>query len=227
MWEAQVPELSRGHRVVRCDLRGFGGSPLAPRDSYSDAEDVLALLDHLGVTECSVVAASYGGHVALQVASAGPGRIQRMVLLSPAAEVAEPGERLRALWEEEQRLVEAGDLDAATDLNVQAWLGPEADAGARELVRVMQLDALVAQTAAGDVDGHDLAVSPDRLVMPVTVVVGAHDDPFFVETARELTAALPRATLVQLDWAGHLPSLERPAETTRLVMEALALPPVG
>jgi pimeloyl-ACP methyl ester carboxylesterase len=143
------------------------------------------------------------------------------VLLSPAAELVEPDDRLRALWLEEERLVEAGDLDAATRLNVRAWLGREADAPTRELVRVMQRDALAAQVAAGDVDVRELPVHVDRLTMPTTVLVGAHDFAFFVETARELARVLTRATLVELEWAAHLPSLERPAETTRLVLGAL------
>jgi pimeloyl-ACP methyl ester carboxylesterase len=221
MWETQVAELSTAHTVVRCDLRGFGGSTLAAGSSYSDAEDVLALLDHLGVTRFSLVAASYGGHVGLQVTTAVPERVESLVLLAPAADLAEPDEPLRALWAEEGRLVEAGDLDAATELNVQSWLGPEADDAARGLVRRMQRQAMVQQVAAGDVDDRELPVRPERITMPTTVIVGALDFGFFRTTARELAQQLARARLVELPWAGHLPSLERPAETTRLIMEAL------
>ena len=52
MWDAQVALLvDQGFRTVRCDLRGFGESALEPGSSYADAEDVLALLDELGVTD--------------------------------------------------------------------------------------------------------------------------------------------------------------------------------
>ena len=219
MWDAQVAELARTNTVVRCDLRGFGGSE--PTASSCDAEEVLALLDHLAVADFALVGASYGGYVALQVASAVPGRVRRLVLLCPLAEVVEPDEPLRALWADEERLLDAGDLEAATELNVQAWLGPEADDEARDLVRRMQRDALAQQVAAGETDGRELPVAPDRLTMPTTVVAGALDQPFFVATARELAAQLPHASLVELAWAGHLPSLERPDETTRLIAEAV------
>jgi 3-oxoadipate enol-lactonase len=53
------------------------------------------------------------------------------------------------------------------------------------------------------------------------VVVGHHDLSFFRATARVLADGLPHADLVELAWAGHLPSLERPAETARLVATAL------
>ena len=221
MWDEQLAELVPGHRVVRCDLRGYGRTPLEPGASYSDARDVLALLDELGVERCSIVAASYGGWVALQVATAAPDRVERLVLLDPLAEVAEPDDRLRAFWREEGALVEAGDLDAATDLNLATFLGPDATGDARELLWKMQRGILQQQAAAGEVDNAELPVELDRLTMPVTVVVGAQDLPFFVETAHELARVLPDADLVELPWAGHLPSLERAHETAHLVRASL------
>ena len=217
MWDLPAAELARDHRVVRCDLRGFGGSALAPGASYSDAEDVLALLDELGLDRFLLVGASYGGYVALQVASAVPDKVEQLVLLAAAADLLEPDEGMRGLWAEEGRLVDAGDLAGATELNVRTWLGPEADEDARELVRRMQRDALESQVAAGDVDNRDLPVVPERLTMPARVVVGLLDQPFFVATGRELARRLPAAQLEELAWAGHLPTLERPSEAMRLL----------
>lgn len=222
MWDGPAAQLARDHRVVRCDLRGFGGSALAPGASYSDAEDVLALLEELGVDRFALVGASYGGYVALQVASAVPERVERLVLLAAAADLLEPDDGLRSLWQEEGRLVDAGDLAGATELNVRAWLGPEADEGARELLRRMQREALEQQVAAGDVENRELPVVPERIAMPARVLVGLRDQQFFVDTGRELARRLPDAQLVELPWAGHLPTLERPDEGMRLLTEALA-----
>lgn len=221
MWDTQVAELVPGHRVVRCDLRGFGQTPLVSGASYSDAGDVLALLDDLGVDRLVIVGASYGGWVAMQVAAAVPDRVERLVLLGAVAEVAEPDARLRAFWREEAALVDAGDLDAATALNVAAFLGPDAPEDARELVTRMQRGIFEHQVAAGDVDNAELPVDLDRLTMPVTLVAGSHDFAFFLETAHELARALAHAELVELPWAGHLPSLERPLETAHLVRASL------
>ena len=57
--------------------------------------------------------------------------------------------------------------------------------------------------------------------MPTTVVFGSHDIDFFADIARALAAQLPDARLVELPWAGHLPSLERPDETSALVRDAV------
>jgi pimeloyl-ACP methyl ester carboxylesterase len=222
MWDGPAAALARRHTVVRCDLRGFGGSDLAPGASYSDPEDVLALLDALGVDRFALVGASYGGWVALQVAGAAPERVAGLVMIAPPAELVEPDPRLRERWAEEGRLVDAGDLDGAADLAALSWLGPDADDDARDLVRVMQRRAYELQVPAGDVENRELPVDPAGLSVPARILVGAHDLPFFAETARELARLMPRAELVELPWAGHLPTLERPDEGVRLLDEALA-----
>ncbi len=225
MWDHQAAALAADHTVVRCDFRGFGQSPLAADDSYSDAEDVLALLDDLGVGDFALVGASHGGGVALQVASAVPGRVTRLVLLDAAAVVAEKTAAIRAVWAEEERLLNAGDVDGATELMVRTWLGPDADEPARALVRDMQRRAYEVQLAAGDdVDDRELDVDLARLTMPTTVAFGGHDVDWFADIARELARQLPDARLVELQWAGHLPSLERPEVTSALVRDAVDAP---
>src|SRR3954452_19426983 len=84
MWDAQVDALVPDRTVVRCDLSGFGGTPVGP-GAGCDAEDVLSLLDELGVGQFALVGASYGGFVALQVASAVPDRLDRLRPFGDAA----------------------------------------------------------------------------------------------------------------------------------------------
>jgi 3-oxoadipate enol-lactonase len=223
MWDRPTAALvAAGRRVVCCDLRGHGSTPLEAGASYSDAEDVLALVEELALSSFELVGASYGGYVAQQVATALPDQIERLVLVCTAGDLVQPDDGLRAFWREEGRLLDAGDVDAATELNVATWLGPDADDEARGLVRTMQRAAFNHQLAAGAVTYRELEVSPAVLDMPVTVIVGAHDFDFFADTARALIARLPRAELVELDWSGHLPTLERPDDGCQVLLRALA-----
>jgi pimeloyl-ACP methyl ester carboxylesterase len=169
MWNAQVDALVSRRTVVRCDLPGYGGTPVEPGADGCDAEDVLALLDELGVEGFALVGASYGGYVALQVASAVPDRVERLVLLDAAADLVEPDESLREVWRQEQSLVEFGDLAGATDLMVDTWLGPDADDDHRALLRDMQRCAFDLQVAAGDEGANrDLPVDLARITASVT-----------------------------------------------------------
>ncbi|MFH9722693.1 alpha/beta fold hydrolase [Streptomyces sp. NPDC017254] len=220
MWDGQFHALAdAGHRVVRCDLRGFGDSPIdAP---HTHADDVRDLLDHLGVERTAVVGASFGGRIALELAVRHPGRVSALALLGSDIPGFAPGAELRAWGEREDELLEAGDLDGAVEFNVDTWLGPEAGPGARALVREMQWRAFEVQLAAPEeFEPVEPEIAADDLAgieVPALVVTGAHDHPDFRAVADDLTRLLPGARRVDLDWAGHLPALERPDETARLL----------
>jgi pimeloyl-ACP methyl ester carboxylesterase len=119
-------------------------------------------------------------------------------------------------------MLEAGDVAGATELNLATWLGPDADAATREKVREMQRHNFEVQLVASDETGpvrvpHELSA----ITAPSLVVSGAHDLPDFRVIAAELAARLPGARLVELGWAGHLPSLERPDAVNDILIEFL------
>jgi 3-oxoadipate enol-lactonase len=224
MWQPQWDAFVERFRVVRCDLRGFGDTPLPP-ERFSNADDVLELLDHLGVERAAIVGSSFGGRVALEVAATRPDRVERLVLLCPAFGGLEPTPDAEAFDAREDALAEAGDLDGLVELNVTTWLGPEADDTAKDFVRQMQRHAFEVQLAAesGPVEPEpeEIDVEPARIGCPAVLVAGGHDMDHFQAIAAHLAEVIPDARLVELDWAGHLPSLERPNETTDLIIEAL------
>lgn len=223
MWRRQVEELAADHQVITMDLRGYGETPLEVGAKYSDAGDLLAVLDEVGATEVTAVGASFGGYVVQQAASRQPERFSRLVLICAPTDNVEPTDDLRAVWAEENQLLEAGDVAGATDLMVRSWLGPEADDEARELLRAMQGRAYELQLAAGDdVTNEEYPVEPEKLSMPVRLITGEHDFAFFTNSADYLAERLPASERIHLPWAGHLPTLERPEEGTALIRAALS-----
>jgi pimeloyl-ACP methyl ester carboxylesterase len=221
MWEPQRAALAQAHRVIRCDLRGYGDTPLSS-EPYDNAGDVKALLDSLGERPVAIVGASAGGNVALQVASAWPDLVSRLVLLNSA--FALPATRsLQRFGRREDALLEAGDIAGATELNVATWLGPDADDEAHELVRTMQRRAFDVQLGAGD----DIQQQPGPVIdlgaitARTLVVSGGQDLDHFRAVANHLAGRIPGARHVQLGWAGHLPNLERPDEVTALLTDFL------
>src|SRR5690606_26098578 len=79
-----LPELTQGHSVITVDLQGHGRTadidrPLDPRLM---ADDVAALIDHLGLDRPDVVGYSLGGGVAMHVGFKHPDRIRRLVSVS-------------------------------------------------------------------------------------------------------------------------------------------------
>lgn len=213
MWDPQMPALAAaGFRAVRCDLRGYGESPM-PGGPHNNAQDVIDLLDALGIDRARLVGSSGGGRVALEVAARWPDRVERLALLCTAVNGMAPGPELAAFGDREDALLEAGDVDGATELNVQSWLGPYADDAVRDKVRMMQKHAFEVQLAATE-EYEPIRFETDlaAITAPSLLVSGAHDFPDFHAIAVRLAEQLPQARHVELDWAGHLPSMERPDE---------------
>ena len=99
MWDGIVDALSEHFRVVRYDTRGHGQSPEAPGPYSMDdlADDVVALLDTLGVEKAHLVGLSLGGMMGMRLAARDPERIDRLVLLCTGAFLeAGPGYTERA-----------------------------------------------------------------------------------------------------------------------------------
>jgi pimeloyl-ACP methyl ester carboxylesterase len=85
MWRHVIPELSRTYRVIAPDLRGLGWTESpegGPWDKETLADDVVALLDALGIDRARVIGHDWGGWVALLLSLRAPERLERVLALS-------------------------------------------------------------------------------------------------------------------------------------------------
>ena len=83
MWDAEAEWLREHVRVLRYDLRGQGDSDF-PTDSYSNHDDLIALLGELGGHDVTLLGLSAGVQVAIDVALTAPQLVARLVLVSPS-----------------------------------------------------------------------------------------------------------------------------------------------
>ena len=224
MWQPQVPALGHRFRVIAPDLRGFGDTPLPP-EPFADADDVADLLDHLGVADAAVVGSSTGGRVALELATRHSERVNSLVLLCPAYRGVAPSAAAAAFDAAENRLLDAGDVTGAVQLNVDTWLGPEATDEVRGRLARMQRRALEVQLAAGRRDPAPVKlvvhVDPAEVAVPTVIVTGSLDLDHFQTVAEVLADEIDGAELVRLPWAAHLPSMERPDAVLTLLLDVL------
>jgi 3-oxoadipate enol-lactonase len=229
MWEPLGERLvAAGHRVVACDLPGFGRTPLAP-GLVSNAAELAALLDELGIERAAVVGASFGGRIALELALRAPERVSALALLGSALDEYDASDELDAFDAAETAAAEAGDLDAATELSVRMWLDRPGrtgvDPAVRELVRAMQRRALELQDGVdAELEELDPPVAQrlSEISARALVMVGEDDVEDFhgiaVRLARELPGAEP---VVWIRGAAHLPALERPGDVAEVLVPFL------
>lgn len=88
--------LAKHFRITLFDLRGHGYSSMPPSgyEAIRAADDILGLLDHLGIADCALVGHSYGGGVALEFAGAHPERVNRLAVLDTKVNALQPSQRL-------------------------------------------------------------------------------------------------------------------------------------
>ncbi|MEW2132214.1 alpha/beta fold hydrolase [Streptomyces sp. NPDC005435] len=216
MWDAVVPALAARHTVIRYDLRGFGGSAL-PAGPFRETDDLRRLLDHLGYERVRLVGASWGGRVALDFTLAHPERVRSLAMISAPWPRYGWSAEMVAYDEAETAALEAGDFDAAVEINLDMWLrGPargwdDVAGGLADRLRGPLRTSLVNQAVVGRYSEGPGSGDLGAVSVPVLVGVGKLDVADFQDIARRYAAGIPGATLVEFPSAAHLVALDAPA----------------
>lgn len=208
LWDAVAPELSVGHRVIRWDLPGHGGSPadlIGPGATVGDlAELVLALADSLGLERFAHAGVSLGGAVGLHLAVHHPERVSSLAVVCSSAHFGGAG-----AWRERAARVREEGLARLADSADARWFTPgftvprlvrdhrEADPGAYAAC----CDALAA---------FDLRDRVAEISAPTLLIAGREDPATPPAHLRELADAVPGSTLTEIPGASHLALAERP-----------------
>lgn len=112
-WRLPMPFLTERHRVIAPDLAGFGYSQVPDDWEFSTQtwlQQIVDLLDELGLEKVSVVGNSFGGSMALALAIAHPERVDRIVLMGSVGVPFEITEGLDAVWGYEPSVETMGHL---------------------------------------------------------------------------------------------------------------------
>lgn len=216
-WDPQFGWLSESFRVVRWDQRGFGQTPLTP-GSFSYTEDVLAVMDALGIDRATLVGCSMGGATAIRFACQHPKRVERLVLVGSGLHGFSTAASPPAIYQEMEDAWNRKDYDRVLDLDEKAWIiglnrdASQVDPAFRALARDMNRSSLKnAAVDASPIDHTTSDVAAIReLTMPVLVVTGDEDLPDIQETARYVASQARNVTVRVIHDATHLPNLERP-----------------
>lgn len=226
MWEPQVAAFAGRFRLICYDTRGHGGSPVTPGPySFEDlGQDVLAVLDALGVERAAFCGISMGGHTGLWLGiHAGP-RFNAIAVCNSAAKIG-----TEQAWNERAAMVRADGAAAMRALADSApgrWFTEDFAQAHPAVVRRAQ-----GWIAGTDPEGYaaccealaasDLRGSLGRIATPTLLLAGASDPVTTEADAQAMQAAIPGAQLAVVP-ASHLSNLEAPQAFDEAVLDFLA-----
>lgn len=223
LWDAQAPALAHRFRVLTYDLRGLGESALGPAPQPLEAyvDDLLGLMDALGIERSGLAGLSMGGYIALRAVERAPERFWALALCDTRSEAdSNEGKLGRAAG---IRALHEGRVEAFVDgLLPKLLLRPEAPAG--EELRAMMLgngaggmaNALAAMMGRTDTSG-----ALGEFDLPTLVLVGSDDALTPPSAAEAMAARIPGARLEVLVGAGHVSNLEAPEAFTGALLRFL------
>ncbi|MGA2032807.1 MAG: alpha/beta fold hydrolase [Thermoguttaceae bacterium] len=230
MWAGQIAALAAHVRVIAPDLRGFGGSQATPAPVAMEqfADDLAALCDALGVTGPIVLAGlSMGGYIALSFWHKYAERLRGLVLCDTRAgadtAAAAAGRR------ETARRLRIDGLAPLLETMLPKLLSPLTLRDRPQVVEDLRRQILsanpegLAAAAEGMARRRDFTDCLGTIDCPTLVVVGRDDRLSTPAEMRSMAGTIRGARLVEIDDAGHLAPLERPAQFNAAVLEFLGL----
>lgn len=213
VWDALLPLLPPGLRIVRFDKRGHGlsGAPPAPYAMDQLVSDAEALCDGLGLRDVTFVGLSIGGLIGQGLAAKRPDLVRALVLMDTAAKIGTAG-----MWQDRIDKIRADGIASLEGPIMERWFTAPFRAGNPEFA--LWSNMLTRTTVEGYVGccaaiaGADLTESTRGLALPVLALAGDEDGSTPPDLVRA-TAALCGAEFHLIPGAGHIPCVEQPAAT--------------
>ena len=223
MWDAQADALAEHFRVVRYDTRGHGESPVpaGPYDIDDLADDVVALLDTLGVEKAHFVGLSLGGMTGMRLAARNPERVDRLVVLCTGAHLTPS-----SAWTDRADNVRTNGSEAVAEAVVARWFTPgflEANPDTKA-----SCEATVAATPAEGyasccevIAAMDLRPDLASIAAPTLAIAGADDPATPPPNLAEIADTVQDGRLVVVPQSAHLANAEQPATITPAIIAHL------
>jgi 3-oxoadipate enol-lactonase len=213
MWEPQLPALTQRYRVLRYDIRGHGGSEVPPGAYTLEmlADDVLGLLEALGIERTHFVGLSLGGMIGQALALRRPEVLDSLVLADTSSRIPpETG----PIWEERMESAERHGMAALAEGTLQRWFtepfhasSPELVDGIRGLIRTTPPQGFIGCCQA--IRQLDYSDRLGEIGVPTLVLVGEDDMGTPVAAAEVIHDRIAGSRLLVLESAAHLSNVEQ------------------
>lgn len=225
----ELAQLGR-FRFLTYDRRGYGSStsPAGPGSIRRDAEDAIAVLNAMGVSDAHVLGDSFSAAIALELALLQPGRVRSLTLVEPPPSMVEGADGFRALARGLAEDALRAGASAALESFMSGLVGLEwrdfydrvvpGTSGniERDAAAFFRID--IPALAGWEVDPSRAA----HIQVPVLYIAGGASGPIFKMVRPGMSELLPGARVAVIPEAGHEVSFTHPQSVAGAVAEFLA-----
>lgn len=225
MFAPQVDALKSRYRCIAWDERGHGQTATgvcAPFSYYDSADDLAALLAHLGIEQAVLVGMSQGGYLSLRCALTHPETVHALVLIDTQAMTEDPA-KMPGYQAMLQDWASNGLSDKTAAIIEHIILGdqwPGAAAWRTKWKKIALADLLQSFQTLGTRD--DISVQIGRITVPTLVLHGDSDQAIEFPRAKAMADAIPNAQLIVVPGAGHASNLTHPQAVNPAIEAFLA-----
>jgi 3-oxoadipate enol-lactonase len=214
MWEPQIHELPNDIHAIAYDVRGHGCSSVGDGQFTIElfVDDLIALLNHLGIEKAILCGLSMGGYIALRAAERQPNRIKGLVLCDTKSGADTNEEKIKRT--SSIKTLKSAGVSAFADDFVKAvfWTKTfENNPGAVDFIKeLIQANStlgicgtLLALASRTDTTNNLFSIN-----VPTCIIVGEYDLRTPPSCAQEMQKAIPGSEIYILPNAGHMSNLE-------------------
>jgi pimeloyl-ACP methyl ester carboxylesterase len=217
MWNGQVDATGTFCRVVTYDVRGLGESEVGDGQYTIEGhvDDLIGLLDHLGIGKTAIVGLSMGGYITLRAIERNPERFVAAILCDTRSEADGNDTKIkRALG---IKSVKQGGSRLFADTFVKGVFAEESFERNPEAVRFIH--GIIERTSPLSIAGTLLALASrtdttealSRIAVPTLILVGEHDVTTPPSASRAMHERIRHSELYIIPGAAHMSNLENPA----------------
>lgn len=228
MWHEQLDYLKNTHRVIACDIRGFGKSKDEESHLSMDlfANDLILFIDMLGLDKVIICGLSMGGYVALNAIKRFPSRFEALILCDTQC-IADSNEVKTKRYKTIEDIKEYG----VTNFNqgfIKNVFHEDTLTNKPELVEKLRnvvfsnSQHIISQGLIALAERSETCTVLDEITIPTLIICGREDAVTPLHESKFMNKHIKGSVLHVITTAGHVSNLEEPIKFNKLLRDFLA-----
>jgi len=226
MWNTQIRYFSKKYLTIAYDFCGHGKSEL-PKSTYSDYEDLKAIINKKNLSKIILIGCSYGGSVALDFTLKYPEYVSKLILISPAINGYNYPLRLTLESIRNFRNVKKYGIEKSAELFMKnkywSYFVPKEN-GSTEIFKKLFI---------GNGNFYNGKYNQKYILKPfaikrlseintdVLLIIGNNDSKFNKNASKIIKDKIGKIKYCEINGCGHLPNIEKNEEVNKIIQEYL------